>query len=214
MQRLMYRGQIKGNTGNELKNALGQCREKVRELVDDGILMTFTLYKYHDQLYLYYECLTEEVKPEELLEPLNQFLECWPGTPEFRIWVPMHDIFHYDKPANPEQWKRRLTVEKRQGRLAWIKPEMLASYIFYHYQLQEERRDTGNKYCIIGLYENLIFHYEEHPVDNSAPSFLGSLTTSNSPKDWKKLMDPHFIPQTNAIGETVNFIVLEPLISC
>jgi hypothetical protein len=209
----MYRSQLKSRNQDGMQDAIAACSEAISRSVAAGALMTATLYRHETQLFLYYECIAEEMEPGRLLEPLDGFLESWPGSDALRKWVPMYDIFHYDAPTGPEHWKRKRPVDKRVGRIARIKPEMLGSYIFYHYQLQEEYRETGNKYCIIGLYENLIFHYEEHPVETAAPSFRGSLGTSNTPGDWKKLMDPHFIQWENAAGDRVNFIVLEPVIS-
>jgi hypothetical protein len=213
MERFMYRAQTIKYSKAGIRAAIVLCDDKVKKLIEAGILMTVSLFQFKNQLFLYYECIEEEIKPQRFLEPFDDLLESWPGMNDARKWILMPNIFHFDRPVSPEQWKRRLHVDKRVGRIAQIKQGMLSSYIFHHYQLQEEKRETGNKYCVIGLNESLIFHYEEFPSDVCAPSFAGSLTTSNTPADWRKLMDPHFIQQKNADGDKVNFIVMEPLIS-
>lgn len=63
--------------------------------------------------------------------------------------------------------------------------------------LQEEQPAIVNKYCMIGLDENLIFYYEEQPNTAESPQYKGRLSTRNIPPDWQEvwqeLMEPHFI---------------------
>ena len=123
----------------------------------------------------------------------------------------MIDIFHFDTPLNEKQWKRTLPVEDRAGRLARINPELLSSYIYYHYTLQEAKRDRGNKYCVIGLHENFIFLYEEFPAEFTKSSFVGKLDTGMHVENWQTLMFPHFMPWPDAPDE--NLRKLETLLS-
>lgn len=193
MKRHMYRGQIRSGCEREFEDFFEENASRYKKMTDGGSLMTISLFIWQSNLFLYYETVNNDLPPQELFCELNSLLEDWPGESEKRKWMEMIDIFHFNSPLSAEHWKRKLPIVKRIGRLARVKPEMLSSYIFYHYQLQEEDHGAKNKYCIIGLNENLIFHYEEHPIEVEVSPHKGKLKTSNTPKDWQKFMEPHFI---------------------
>lgn len=72
---------------------------------------------------------------------------------------------------------------------------MISSYIYYHYQLQEERAFTGDKYEIIAMHENLLFGYQEFPKVIEEPVVPGRLNTKGTPENWQdSCMDLHFQP--------------------
>jgi hypothetical protein len=72
---------------------------------------------------------------------------------------------------------------------------MVASYIYYHYQLQEERAFLGDKYEIIAIHENMLFGYQEFPKVVEQPLAPPKLKTSGTPADWSdSRMDLHFQP--------------------
>ncbi|MNE87220.1 hypothetical protein D3C80_1843930 [compost metagenome] len=72
---------------------------------------------------------------------------------------------------------------------------MVASYIYFHYQLQEEHAFYGPKYEIIALHENLLFGYQEFPAVVEEPVLPRKLHTSGTPADWKdSRMELHFQP--------------------
>jgi hypothetical protein len=80
--------------------------------------------------------------------------------------------------------------------LARLIPSMTARYIFYHYQLQEERPGGGDKYSRIFLSDDIAFFYGEVPEVIEPVYYLGSLSTHNTPPDreWQNIMNEHFIP--------------------
>ena len=194
MKRFMFRAQLKSDHTHGFAERLIQCKSHIDTLVKTEILMTASLYRWENQLFLYYECIDQEIAPAAFLCDIDGLLEHWPAIHGEVSWVPMIDIFHFDIPLNQQQWKRNLPVDKRVGKLARIRSEMLSSYIYYHYSLQEAQRDKGNKYCVIGLYENFIFLYEESPAEFTTSSFVGKLETKMQVKNWQDLMYPHFIP--------------------
>ncbi|WJH34376.1 hypothetical protein N6H14_31780 [Paenibacillus sp. CC-CFT747] len=107
----------------------------------------------------------------------------------------MADVFHFNEPAEVEHWRRKTPVEQRIGRVAHLRPEQIASYIYYHYQLQEERAFPGDKYEIIAIHENLLFGYQELPKVLEEPVLPGRLTTKGTPENWAdSRMDLHFQP--------------------
>jgi hypothetical protein len=194
LKRLIFRAQFK--EGQEIAILENMLKEKMaKEIISNGIVMTIAAFKWERNIFLYYECIIGEIKPEEIFSSLDIFLEDWPGKNDKRKWVPMIDVFHFNEPISCEHWNRKDIVEKRAGRVAHLKPEMMASYIYYHYQLQEERAFYGPKYEIIAMHENLLFGYQEFPAVVEEPVATKKLSTSCTPKNWlDSRMDLHFQP--------------------
>ena len=192
--RWMYRAAWKKGLeakGIEALKASGQPRQNVKQ----GRLMTACAFTWQGNLFLYYECIDCEAGPEEIAAAAEPFLQDWPGHAKPRKWIPMIDVFHFNEPASQEHWLRKHPVEKRGGRVAHLKPEMAASYIYYHYQLQEERAFFGGKYDIIAMHENLLFGYQEFPNVTEEPVVPGRLNTKGTPENWPdSRMDLHFQP--------------------
>ncbi|MCB0062225.1 MAG: hypothetical protein KDE19_08925, partial [Caldilineaceae bacterium] len=127
----------------------------------------------------------------------DAWLEPWPGASTPRHFVPMMDIFHYLAPENLHGdpvavWRRKAPVQQAWGRLARLQPAMVSSYIFYHYQMQEEKPGVGDQYGIISLHEDLIFFYQERPAVVRPAENPGKLQTTNTPNHWHDVMFPHF----------------------
>lgn len=81
-------------------------------------------------------------------------------------------------------------------------PDMAASYIYYHYQYQEEMPGDGDKYGIIFISGNRLVMYLESPTEPETEKYQGCLTTHITPHDqWGKVMDPHFLPWENGKKE-------------
>jgi len=107
----------------------------------------------------------------------------------------MPDVFHFNEPVDEDHWRRPVPPEKRLGRIAFLRPEKVSSYVYYHYQLQEERAFGGGKYESIYLLGTMLFQYKEWPVVEEVPPFPGRLTTRGTPADWTEArMDEHFDP--------------------
>ncbi|MDQ0113473.1 hypothetical protein [Paenibacillus harenae] len=169
--------------------------ETVRGLVRSGRLMTGAAFRWQNHLFVYAECMDLPVEADALMPEAAELLEDWPGQTDKRKWIPMIDVFHFNEPASREHWLRKEPVERRAGRVAHLKPEMAASYIYYHYQLQEEQAFHGPKYEIIAMHENLLFGYQEFPAVVEPPVLPGKLKTSGTPSNWSdSRMDLHFQP--------------------
>ncbi|MGF7143374.1 hypothetical protein HNQ56_001797 [Anaerotaenia torta] len=194
MKRLIFRSQIKDGYEDKVTNLLKKEKE-VQGLVEDGHAMVIAAYYWEKNIFLYCECLKDEVQPEELFQSVGDYLEDWPGKEVKRKWIPMIDVFHFNEPVSEEHWRRKEPVESRKGRVARLKPEMMSSYIYYHYQLQEERAFLGPKYEIIAMHENLLFGYQEFPAIVEEPLAPKKLSTSGTPQNWNdSRMDLHFQP--------------------
>jgi hypothetical protein len=194
MKRMIYRGQWKHGKKEEGLRLLAEP-EITRRLMNSGELMTAAAFSWRDQVFLYYECIDREIAPEEMFEYIELHLVDWPGQAEMRKWVAMVDVFHFNEPASYEHWLRKGQVERRIGRVAHLKPEMIASYVYYHYQLQEEQAFLGDKYEIIAIHENLMFGYQEFPKVTEKPLAPKKLNTQGTPANWNdSRMDLHFQP--------------------
>jgi hypothetical protein len=194
MKRFIFRAQVKD--GMEEKAKLVMQEEKnPKNFIAEGKLMTAAAFSWEKNIFLYYESMEDEIKPEELLCNMEAYLVDWPGEKENRKWIPMIDVFHFNEPVSAEHWKRTAPVESRKGRVAHLKKEMMASYIYYHYQLQEEHAFHGPKYEIIAMHENLLFGYQEFPAVVEEPLAQKKLNTHGTPANWSdSRMDLHFQP--------------------
>jgi len=199
MYRVIARAQLRDGmdpAGVEtIKQSASLRTGPIQRLISSGEIMTVGCFKWKSSLFLYCECIRNRLDPDWLLPELAPYLEEWPGQDEPRKWVPMIDVFHFNEPASAVHWLRKEHVERRVGRVAHLKPEMAASYIYYHYQLQEERAFHGPKYEIIAMHENLLFGYQEFPAIVEPPVVPGKLETKGTPENWSdSRMDLHFQP--------------------
>ena len=157
-----------------------------------GDLITLALFQWGDHFFVYYESIQQAPTPSDLFGDMAHLLAAWPGAVSPRTFVPMMDIFHCLAPESVEHWRRKQPAERIGGRLARLQPAMVSSYIFYHYQLQEEKPGSFDKYGLIAIHENLIFFYQEFPALVELPLRSGKLTTTNTPDHWHEVMFPHF----------------------
>lgn len=193
VERFIFRAECRPDRLKYCKNFFSNQRLNVERMISDGKILTLCISTWETHVFLYYECQGKRPEPDEIFEGAEEYLEVWPGEEEKRFWVPMIDIFHYNAPASLEQWSRKTPVTRWPMRIARLKPEMVCSYIFYHYQLQEEKPGYGSKYGIIAIHENLLFFYIEEPYVEEGSPYQGKLQTANSPEEWGAVMDPHFI---------------------
>lgn len=103
------------------------------------------------------------LRPDELLAPLQPYLQVWPGQAGDRLWVHMYHIYYHDLPKSVEDWRRTAVPEKRRGRIAFLREEKLFSYVYYHRAIVEEGLLPGDRYQSIALHENVLFSYFEEP---------------------------------------------------
>ena len=151
------------------------------------------LSRQNDKVFLYVESNTETVCPENLVcGEMKPY-------PNGKQWERGIDIFHYSVPMNEEQWRRKFPKEP-SVRVNRLKPEKTSSYIYYHYQYQEEYPGDGDKYGVIYLLGDLMVFYMETPEEPETVKTVGLLTSKNSPLDvWQELMTEHFADQWRPI---------------
>jgi hypothetical protein len=192
IKRFAFRAWCKNETDEKAVIWFNTQIEAIKELIDKEELMTLSLFKWKDNFFVYYETLDSEILPDILFPKGETYLQALPGENEKRYWIPMMDIYHCAEPISREHWRRKQPVEKTYAKVIRLKPEMVASYIFYHYQFQEEKPGDWSKYPIIFINENLLFFYLETPDYPEEQPYKGKLNTTNSPGNWGELMSLHF----------------------
>ena len=200
MKRTIHRAQcLEGREADTLAQ-LPELTPALQRRIADEALLTLSLFRWQRNLFLYCEHIREEISPAELFGPLEPLLEPWPCEEAKRRWVPMMEVFHFNRPASVEHWRRKEPPGKRLGKVGRIWPDKVASYIYYHYQLQEEQAFPGGKYQFIGLYENMLFLYDELPQVREPLVHEKGLKTTGTPANWEdSRMDLHFIPWPDGI---------------
>ncbi|WP_135556754.1 hypothetical protein [Paenibacillus cymbidii] len=197
MKRGMYLSLVKPGAEEAFERFVAASGPERRRALEGAGVVTFSAFRHDRVVCVYFETTAGRAAFE--WEPAaGEWLESWPGVAGARLAVPMIDIFHDGDPVDISSWRGDRQVEKRAGALARLKPDMFASYVFYHFQLQEETPESFNKTYTIGTHESFIFSYCEHPGVVSDIKPKGLLDTSNTPADWHEVMGPHFDRWENA----------------
>ncbi len=197
VQRLVFRGHIHPGREESLQAALPNLQSALAQRVAADDILTLSLFTWYQHIFLYYECPGDPIAPIDLVGDIDSTLA--PSTT--RIWAPMMDIFHFNRPQSVEHWRRDTPPEACTARVIYLRPEMVSSYIFLHYQMQEETPGAGDKYGQISLHENLLFFYREDPATNEAAQHEGQLKTKQTPPNWHEVMFPHFQPWDDLEGK-------------
>ena len=204
--RCHYRGRLEAADAAQLSDLLQQCEQNAQQLINDGALMTAALYYYGNQLFLYYEAVGEEIRPERFMAPLHPVLSQWPQKEETCDWALMYNVFWHDAPKDDEDWKRSVPPERRRGRIAWLKHDTMFRYVYHHFAIAEEGILQGDRYQSIALHEDILFSYFEEP---RTPGNLLRDTTlqSQTIQAWLDVNpESHFIPLPGSNGS--NFLLL------
>ena len=204
--RCHYRGRLEAADAAQLSDLLQQCEQNAQQLINDGALMTAALYYYGNQLFLYYEAVGEEIRPERFMAPLHPVLSQWPQKEDTCDWALMYNVFWHDAPKDDEDWKRSVPPERRRGRIAWLKHDTMFRYVYHHFAIAEEGILQGDRYQSIALHEDILFSYFEEP---RTPGNLRRDTTlqSQTIQAWLDVNpESHFIPLPGSNGS--NFLLL------
>ena len=204
--RCHYRGRLEAADAAQLSDLLQQCEQNAQQLINDGALMTAALYYYGNQLFLYYEAVGEEIRPERFMAPLHPVLSQWPQKEDTCDWALMYNVFWHDAPKDDDDWKRSVPPERRRGRIAWLKHDTMFRYVYHHFAIAEEGILQGDRYQSIALHEDILFSYFEEP---RTPGNLRRDTTLQ-PQTIQAWLDvnpeSHFIPLPGSNGS--NFLLL------
>ncbi len=207
--RCHWRGLVKEDCLEALPAAAGECRRAAQELIAQGRLMTAAAYLYGRQVFMYAECLGEELPPEEITAALTPLLTPWPQKEEMKPWARMYHVYWHCEPADADDWRESRPRARRRGRIAHLKPDKLFGYVTHHRAIVEEGLLRGDKYMSIALHEDVLFSYFEEPRSSVNIRRTGE-GESQAIRAWQAA-DPesHFIPLPGSGGQ--NFLLLPAL---
>lgn len=205
-----YRACLKPDVSeDDLKAILSLCSSQIKAVKEDGNVLAACLYRHERMLFLYTETLREGITPSDLFTALEPGLELWPEESGLTPWAKMYHIYRHSEPTDVESWAyERASNSQRIGRIAFLKPEKLFSYTYWHYAIVHEGLLKGDKYQYISLHENILFSYYEEPRHNV------NLTGSDAPSkiiDGWMAADPESHFDHSKTGKS-NFLVIDPVL--
>ncbi|SDO22304.1 hypothetical protein SAMN04487897_11029 [Paenibacillus sp. yr247] len=133
MNRQLYYSQLKVGTAEAFCAAIRQDDGDLRSHLQTEQVLTGSLFISDRYLCLYMETVHDSFD-WDWPAAYAEWLEAWPGEHGSRLSVQMLDIFHDGVPTDPDSWRESRQVDGRIGCIARLKPEMAASYIYYHYR--------------------------------------------------------------------------------
>lgn len=181
---MVYRFMYQGYADGPVKPKEDAGAEQIALAENDGTV------------FLYYESVIPDLPPEKAAAgKMKPF-------PDGSHWQRMPEIFHYSKPLSQEHWRRKISGKKPEFRMNYVLPDKVASYIYYHYQYQEEIPGDGDKYGAIFISGNMLMMYLEYPSEPETEKYAGGLNTHNTPyEQWGEIMNAHFQPWENGKKE-------------
>ena len=150
-----------------------------------------------------------EARPEDMFPSLSSLLSGVPLNDTFVSWKPMTNVY-YTNPAETKQMLKRNGRNIRIGKIAYLFPEKIPSYVYYHKALMDEGLLSGDKYLYISLIDNMLFAYCESPI---TPWHINNECGEESTvvKEWQsKNPRDHFNRSQTGDG---NFLNLEEVFS-
>lgn len=194
---MIYRHQLKARIHKGAVDTFSQILNEEKNQIAASLsaagINLFKLFKFDNLLFVYAESI-DPVLTLELPAKVTSALIDSPGDFGDRKFVPMLDIFHDAIPRVESEWREPGAPITSLGSIVYLRPEKYCSYVFYHFQLQEEGLRKFNKHYIIGALENCLFSYQELPAVIDATNHDRILHTNVSPENWVELMGEHFQP--------------------
>lgn len=191
--RLEYRAFLKEKFDEtEFEASLKALEGKLQKRIEEGTLLQVCIYRHERMLFAYIEALTEGTTAEELFSEIKTNLEPQPSENGSRTWAYMNPIYFQSIPDTAEDWiKDRGPGKTKVGRIAWLKPETMFDYVYWHKAITDEGLLKGDRYQFISLHENMLFSYYEEPRTNV--NISGVEGESEAIKGWLAI-DPgaHF----------------------
>ena len=194
---MIHRHQLKARIHKDSGDAFSQILKEEKDQIEASLraagINLFKLFQFDNLLFVY----AESADPVLRLELPAQFTGALidsPGDFGDHKFVPMLDIFHDAIPRVESAWREPGAPITSLGSIVYLRPEKYCSYVFYHFQLQEEGLRKFNKRYIIGALENCLFSYQELPAVIDATNHDRVLHTNVSPENWVELMGEHFQP--------------------
>ena len=213
IRRSQYRCSFKLLTADILPdNIIERCQDQFKKLIREGRVCNASFYKYNSMGFLYLEEIVDDysepyISVDQYMYDLQPYLKPWPEEDGDRYFAPMINVYYHHIPEEDlDKWEFERTTDKkdRVGRVAFVFPKKLPSYVMHHTAIVNEGLLKGDKYAYISLHENLLFSYYEEPRNNV--NIKGVDEESVVINDWLKA-DPesHFDREK---GRGSNFLVI------
>ncbi len=159
---------------NALTDILDRCRNEAAERIGNGRLCNVSFYRFKNMGFLYLEeiVIDKSEKPfdvDEMMADLKPFLKPWPEEEGDIFFAPMINVYYHhipDEDIDKWEYERTTAVKERVGRVAFVYPDKLPSYVMHHNAIVEEGLLKGDKYAYISMHENILFSYYEEPRNN------------------------------------------------
>ncbi len=223
IRRMQYRCSfLEGIEDTKLSAAIETCRQQSLAGIEAGRLCNVSFYRYEQMGFIYLEEIVPDeaaqdhaqggIRPEELFAALRPYLKRWPREEGDVCFAPMINVYYHHQPTGDlAAWEeaRRQPGKQRIGRIAFVYPEKLPSYVRYHQAIVEEGLLMGDQYAYISLHENLLFSYFEEPRTNV--NISGKAAESTVINDWLKADPESHFDREKAQGS--NFLVIPCLFS-
>lgn len=166
-----WRAALRPDAGADaLQAAFAACAALLEQAQAAHTLVTASLYRYEDMLFLYAEAPAAPADVNALFAPLAGLLQPWPAAPEAprtpRLWVEMQPYYYHAAPGTVGEWQAGRSPQRRRGRIALLAPGMWCDYVYHHLALVREQAIAGDRYHLISLHENVLFSYLEEPRTN------------------------------------------------
>lgn len=202
---------------SNLQHMIDRCREEFKALINDGRVVNASFYRYENMGFLYVEenlekDTVEALDIDSIMADINPYLKPWPEECGDVFFAPMINVYYHHIPGDDiDSWEyERTTAQKeRVGRIAFVFPDKLPSYVMHHNAIVEEGLLKGDKYAFISMHENLLFSYYEEPRNNV--NIKNSGKESEVIKDWLSVDPESHFDRDKAKGS--NFLVIPCLFS-
>ena len=210
IRRLQYRCSFKH--GADITSALSACKEKVIEYVNSGKLCNVSFYRHEDMGFLYFEEIVSSAEApafniEQLMADMKPFLKTWPREEGDVLFVPMINVYYHhvpDEDIDAWEYERTTALQTRIGRIAFVYPDKLPSYVMHHTAIVNEGLWKGDKYAFISMHENILFSYYEEPRNNV--NISDTEKESEAIAAWMAVDPESHFDRVKARGE--NFLVI------
>lgn len=191
--RHQFKAEIQEGSVERFADSLQEKKAEIDKHLAGMKIHFFKVFQFSNLLFIYLESETTLAK-FYLPSSFDGMLMDWPGEFGNRKFVSMLDIFHDAIPRSDSVWRDSESPRESLGSIVYLRPEKYCSYVFYHFQLQEEGIRKFNKHYVIGAHENCLFSYQELPADIDSTNHDRVLDTNVSPENWTELMGEHFRP--------------------
>lgn len=147
---------------------MGYCDDNDIKIAENDNYISYAFYE--NMVFVYFETYNDESPEDILFTKVSISLKLFPTGEK---WVQMTDIFHYSYPISEEYWERKEKNKQHIYKIAFLKHEDIAKYIYYHYKGQQTFAYRHEKYGAIYMYTNILIIYDELPIEEADYELVG-----------------------------------------